>query len=312
MITIRPLSKHGLAADFLETYKKAIKSTVYYEKTTPSRVLFLRPSQMPFCAMNFFINYSTKGLYRQQTFASAFYTTVGTAVHTVMQNFLCQSGKFLADYHCMECGTWHRRSYKYECCDFPTQYHEIEIDYKGIKGHIDAIYKDKNGKLWIVDFKTTSIKQAPNKKKDPGITYREQIEIYAVLVELQYGIKIEGYADEFILRDNPMATDPVMWCRPLTDETRSAVKRKLSRYKKMHRAVLDANSKQEVLELFDWGRCKDPYCQICMEKSDRKVKEKLVDAYLMGKKRKNLPVRELAEREQQRQDDLRKKQSTRK
>lgn len=298
MITIKPLASHGIASDFLRTYRDGVKSTVYYEKNSPSRVLFLRPSQMPFCALGFFVNHATKGLYRPSTFGSAFYTTVGTAVHEVLQNFLCRSGKFLADYECKECGKWYRMSYKHECCEFPTKYHEVEIDYKGIKGHIDCIYRDKNGKLWIVDFKTTSIKGAPGKKKDPGVTYREQIEIYAVLVELQYGIKIEGFADYFILRDNPMASDPVMWNRPLTDDVRKRVKSKLSLYKKMHKAAITANSKEEALALLDWGRCKDPYCQVCGEKSDKVLKRKLAEAFKFGTARNNLPIQHLAEREQ--------------
>jgi len=304
MINIKPLSKHGLAADFLRTYKNAIRTTTYFERTSPSRVLYLRPSQLPFCAMGFFVNHATKGMRRQQDFSSAFYTTVGTAVHSVMQNFLCQSGKFLADYKCHECNTWHRMSYKYECCGFPTEYHEVEISYKGINGHIDCIYRDAQGKLWIVDFKTTSIKGAPYKKRDPGVAYKEQIETYAVLVELQYGIRIEGFADEFIIRDNPMKNDPVMWNRPLTDDIRKRVKQKLSRYKKMHRAALNVKTEDEALALFEWGRCKDTYCPVCTDKSDAKVKQKLVDAYKFGRKRKHVPVRRMAELEQERIDAL--------
>src|SRR6185437_1348053 len=233
-----PLSNHNLAQDFLQTYKKQIKDAAYYSKVAPSRVLFLRPSQMPFCPLHVFVQRAKYGMYGEENFSMAFYTRVGTVVHEVMQNYLCTSGKLLADYHCRECGTWHRMSYKHECCDFPTEYHEVEIDYKGIKGHIDCIYKDQQGKLWIIDFKTTSLEQGPKKKKDPGVVYREQIETYAVLVELQYGIKIEGYANSFVIRDNPMKNDPPMWCTRLTDQTRKTVLKRLKKYKAMHRQVL--------------------------------------------------------------------------
>lgn len=304
-ITIKPLSNHGIAADFLRTYWHALKHTTFLEWTSPSRVLFLRPSQMPFCAMGFFFTHSRYGMRKPKDFAMAFYTSVGTAVHEVMQNFLCRSGNFLADYECLECGKWHRMSYKHECCGFPTQYHEVEIDYKGIKGHIDAVYRDKNGKLWIVDFKTTSIKGAPYKKKDPGVTYKEQIEIYAVLIELQYGIRIEGFADSFIVRDNPMKNDPPMWNRPLTDDIRKKVKAKLARYKKMHKAALTATTKAEALALFDWGRCQDPYCPVCKEKSDTRVKELMVRAYKFGRGRDHLPLKAMAEHEEERIAELR-------
>jgi hypothetical protein len=300
MLNIKPLSQHSLASDFLRMYKQQIKSTVYYERTSPGRMLHLRPSQLPFCAMGFFVNHGMRGMYKPMDFAMAFYTKVGSAVHEVLQDFLCQSGRLLADYHCRECGKWHRMSYKYECCGFPTKYHEIEINYKGVHGHIDAIYKDKEGRLWIVDFKTTSLKGAPYKQKNPGAAYQEQIEVYAVLVELQYGIKIAGYADQFIIRDNPMKNDPVMWCRPLTDATRQNVKRRLSRYKKMHRAALDAETKRDVLDLMQWGRCSDEWCPVCREKDDQKLRGTLMQALKMGLKRNNVPIRAMAERTQER------------
>ena len=307
-LRIKQLSNHGISADYLATFKHQIEHTTFIEKASPSRILFLRPSQMPFCPLSVFITVAERGMYREQTFASAYYTSVGTVVHTIMQNFLCSSGKFLADYHCRECNKWHRLSYKHECCGFPTQYHEIEIDYKGIKGHIDSIYRDKNGKLWIIDFKTTSLAMAPKKKKDPGIVYREQIEVYAVLVELQYGIKIEGYADSFIVRDNPMKNEPPMWCTRLTDETRKRVLTRLKKYKRIHRHVLDATTKDQVLDLFEYGRCEDPWCRVCTStKSDKNLKTRLLNAYRIGKNAGRLPIREMAEREQSKIDERRKK-----
>jgi hypothetical protein len=298
VITIKPLSQHGLAQDFLQTYKKILKTQSFYSKTTPSRILSLRPSQMPFCALSVFINHAKYGMYREEDFSMAFYTRVGTVVHEVMQNFLCKSGKLLADYHCRECNTWHRMSYKHECCEFPTQYHEVEIDYKGIKGHIDAIYKDQKGKLWIIDFKTTSIDGSAKKKKDPGVVYREQIETYAVLVELQYGIKIEGYANSFIIRDNPIKKDPPMWCTRLTDQTRKTVLKRLNKYRRIHKQVLDAETKREALDLLDYGRCADPWCKVCTIRDDAKLKQELLMAYRVGKSTGHLPIRAMAERAQ--------------
>jgi hypothetical protein len=135
---------------------------------------------------------------------------------------------------------------------------------------------------------------------------KEQIEVYAVLVELQYGIKIAGYADQFIISDNPMKNDPVMWCKPLTDATRANVKKRLGRYKKMHRAALDAVTKKDVLALQDWGRCEDPYCQACTIKDDQRLRNLLIQAWQMGSKRNYVPIREMAERTQKKIDRERK------
>lgn len=295
MEILKPLSSHSIAADFVQVYHKIMDSTILMSKNTPHRVLSLRPSQMPFCPVEFFISHGNKGLYRELDLAGAFYTSVGTIVHEVMQRYLGQSGRFLADYHCRECGKWYRQSYQYECCGFPTQYHEVEIDYKGVKGHIDAIFRDKKGRFWILDFKTTSIASAVSKKRNPGVVYVEQIETYAVLVELQHGIKIEGIMDAFILRDNPRK-DPAVWARLLTNDVRRKVKARLSAYKKMHRAALDASTLKEALALRSFGRCANPDCSAC-KKPDDILKTRIKHAYKMGKAAGHIPVREMAERE---------------
>lgn len=297
MQILKPLSSATIAKEIAAIYQTAMRETARTDRTAPSRVLYLRPSQLPFCPLEFFVQNAEQGLLRTLDFAGAFYTSVGTTVHEVMQEFLCRSGRFLADYFCAECDTWHRLSYTHEHCGFPTKYHEITINYKGINGHIDAVYKDKAGKLWILDFKTTSVSSAPKKQKDPGVTYIEQIETYAVLFELQYGMKIEGIMDAFILRDNPRQS-PVIYAKKLTDEQRQRAKSKLSRYKRMHRETLDAQAWSDVLALMDHGRCTNPYCSMC-KLDDKNIERRLKNAYKRAKEHKRLPLRAYAEREQE-------------
>lgn len=304
MLKIEPLGKHMLAADFLKVYKKTVKDTLFIERMSPGRILSLRPSQMPLCPMNMFIERAKHGIYQPIEFGMAYYTKVGTVVHEILQNFLCQSGRFLANYYCHECNTWHKMSHKWECCGFPCEYHEVEINFKGVVGHIDAIYKDEQGRYHIVDFKTTSTEQAPKKKLDPGIVYREQLETYAVLTELQYGIKIYGYGDVFLPRNNPLKQDPVTWCTELTDAKRKEVRVRLTRYKKMHKAYLDVSTKKEAIALLDWGRCADPWCKVCKDPDDEDVKKKLAEAYRFGKKLGNVPIRARAESEIERLKEI--------
>jgi hypothetical protein len=287
--------KEGVVADLVKGYADAIEHATHSERVSPSRVLFLRPSQMPFCPIEFFINHAGKGLYRSMKLAGSMYVNMGTVVHTVLQRYLTKSGKILGNYQCHECGTMHNLSYKTECCDFPTEYHEIEIDYKGIHGHIDAVYKYK-GKLYILDFKTTSVSAAPKKQTDPGVTYREQIETYAYLFELQYGMPIEGIMDAFIIRDNPHK-NPVVWFRPFDDKTRAQVKTRLIKYKKMHREVLNATTMKQAMALLQYGRCKNEFCEFCDSwKSDHAVKNKIQEAVRVGTSMGNLPIRAMAER----------------
>lgn len=286
---------NNVVQDLVHDYAQAIESTTHSSKVNPTRVLYLRPSQLPFCPIEFFINHASKGLYRSMGLAGSLYVNMGTVVHTVLQQYLVKSGKILGNYKCHECGKFHKFSFKTECCDFPTSYEELEINWKGIHGHIDAVYKYK-GKLYILDFKTTSVAQAPKKQKDPGITYREQIETYAYLFELQYKERIEGIMDAFIIRDNPNK-DPVVWFRPFTDKTRARVRKRLALYKKMHQQALDASNLKEARALLHYGRCSNEYCDFCNSwKSDSYVKNKLEEAVRIGLKTKNIPIRGLAER----------------
>lgn len=291
---ITPLSSVSITKDFVSLYQKVHDDVRLSEKNTPYRVLNLRPSQMPFCVREFFIDHATSGLFRTQDMAGAFYTSVGHVVHSVVQNYLCRTGRFLADYHCRECGTWHKLTYVHECCDFPCEYHEVEIDYKGIKGHIDALYKDRKGRLWILDFKTTSVKSAPVKKRNPGSAYVEQIETYAVLFELQYKMRIEGIMDAFILRDNPRK-DPTVFSKTLTDERRRVIKTRLRLYKKMHRETIDAETWPQVRALLEYPRCDNSLCKVC-KSDDQVILNKMKAAYKAGIARENLPIRAMAER----------------
>jgi hypothetical protein len=292
---LRPLSSVPIAKDFFRTYMQTMDSTILMHKAEPLRILSLRASQLPFCPRDFFINHALHGLNRPQDLRSAFYTEVGTVVHDVMQRYLSTSGRFLADYECRECGTWHRQSFKNECCGFPCRYHEVRIDIKGMKGHIDAIYRDEQGKLWILDFKTTSIKAAPKKKTDPGSAYIEQIEVYAVLFEIQYGMKIEGFMDAFIVRDNP-ANEPPVYARLLDDTKREEVLRRIKRYRRAHRDALDAESWTEVKALLDYDKCTNAMCDVC-GRNDEVIFNKLKQAYKIGKNLGHIPLRAFVNKE---------------
>lgn len=292
---VRPLTSVSIAKDFFRVYSNALENTVMMERVEPMRILSLRASQLPFCPREFFITHASYGLNRPQSMRTAFYTRVGTVVHDVMQSYLAASGRFLADYHCLECGKWHRLSLKHECCGFPTKYHEVRIDTKGMKGHIDAVYVDEKGKLWILDFKTTSVKAAPNKKTNPGAAYIEQIEVYAVLFEIQYGKKIEGFMDAFILRDNP-SVEPPVYARLLTDTKREEVLRRIKRYRRAHNDALDAETWSDVKALLEYDKCTNDMCSVC-KKDDEVLYNQLKQAYRLGKQSDHLPLRAFVNRE---------------
>lgn len=285
---------YSVAQDFLSVYRKTWDSVLTSDTADAKRVLSLRPSQLPFCPISFFCELAMRGMNRSLDMAGGYYTQVGTTVHTVMQQYLPQSGRFLADYHCRECGTWHRLSHQWECCDFPADYHEIEIKWKGVVGHIDGIFKDRKGRYWILDFKTTSTKGATKKEKDPGPVYTEQVEAYAYFLKLQYGIAVEGVMLVFIVRDNPET--PVVWTRPITQNDRLRIKAKFLAYKAMHKFALDiATEAQAVSMIAKFGLCINPHCKYCTT-SKTVIKEKIRTAFRRGSPSGHVPIRAMANR----------------
>jgi hypothetical protein len=222
-----------------------------------------------------------------------FYTSVGTTVHEVVQKFMSPGGKLLADWHCPSCRKWQRLTTNSECpkCEITMDYHEVLIDYKGVVGHIDAIFRDRHGKYWILDFKTCTVSGASYKKKSPGKVYIEQVETYALMLYLQYGIKVEGVMLQFIPRDNPV--EPAVWVKILdikgTDGKR--IMKRTKTYKLQHKEVLAAGTLDEVLALARFGRCANDWCSTC--KRDVPLKKQLRAAYKVGDRKRYLPLRSL-------------------
>lgn len=255
-------------------------------KRDATRIKFLRPSQMPFCPSGFFVNHATQGMISTQDMLSAFFTSVGTTVHEVVQRYLSPSGRFLADWRCKICGKWRRLSTNSECCDFTMEYHEVLIDHKGVVGHIDAIFKDSKGRYWILDFKTCTVKGATYKQKSPGAAYMEQVETYALMLYRQYGIKVEGVMLMFIPRDNP--TIPSVWVRLIDTKDFKRVSKRIKQYKQQHKEALHATSLEEALALAEYGKCKSEWCKVC--RSGLSLKEQIRKAYKIGRKQKHLPL----------------------
>lgn len=279
------LIKKQVIGDLMSVYREA-QDVVVASRRDASRIKFLRPSQMPFCPTGFYIRHATQGMVSTLDMLGAYYTSVGTTVHDVVQTYLSPSGRFLADWHCKICGKWRRMSTNSECCDFTMKYHEALIDHKGVVGHIDAIFQDRNGKYWILDFKTCTVKGAGYKIKSPGAAYREQVETYALMVWLQHKIKVEGVMLMFIPRDDPK--EPSIWVDLIDGSKLRVVKQRIKEYKAQHKEALAAETADEAIALARYGKCKNPWCRTC--KSSISLKSQLKAAYKVGKKKGHLPL----------------------
>ena len=255
-------------SEFMRVYRKVFDEVILFQKSDPSRLYNLRCSQLPYCPRSVLINHAHKPGLMSLNMQGAFYVSVGTTVHTVMQSYLSQSGQFLADYECKECGTKYPLSHSTECCGFPTSYEEVTIDVgtkngkHGIQGHIDGILKDSRGRYWIVDFKTASKAGADSKEKSPGEGYKRQVRAYAVLLKKQYKIRVAGVMLVFIPRDNPRPENIRVWESLMSDKDFEHGVLELKADKKLHRRTMNASSIEEVLDLFK-TKCGSPYCEHC-------------------------------------------------
>lgn len=280
--------KKKVVADLLGVYLRAQDEFVA-SKRDASRIKFLRPSQLPFCPTGFFISHATQGMVSTLNMLGAYFTSVGSTVHEVVQRYLSPSGRFLADWRCRQCGKTRKLSTDSECCDFTMDYNEVLINYKGVVGHIDAIFQDAHGKYWILDFKTCTVSGSSYKQKSPGAAYREQVETYAYLLWKQYGIRVEGVMLMFIPRDNPVT--PTVWVKLLDKADFKRIGATIKQYKVMHREALNAQTLEEALALASWGRCKGDWCKTC--KSGLSLKSQLRAAYKRGRQLKHLPLANL-------------------
>jgi hypothetical protein len=259
--------------EFLSVYRRTFEEATTLHKKDLSRLYNLRCSQLPFCPRSVLADFGIKGKYQSMDMSMAYYTSVGTTVHTVMQTYLAMSGRFLADYECRICKKKYPLSHVHECCGTPTHYEEVSIDVgtktlknglrvKGIQGHIDGIFKDSKGKYWIVDFKTTTLFGAPGKERSPGEGYTRQIRAYAVLLKKQYGIRVRGVMLVFIPRDNPRPEKLAVWEQVLSDKDFEIGKEELKADRKLHRKTMVAQTVEEVMELAK-TKCGSPYCDYC-------------------------------------------------
>ncbi len=246
------------ASKFLAIYYKSI-SHVEIEQQEPRRLYSLRCSALPYCPRGVLLNYALNGMKVEVDGLMHFYVNVGHSVHNTMQSYLPQVGKFVADYTCRVCKKEYKLSTKSRCCGRACKYEEVTIDYKGIHGHIDGIWKIGN-EYWIIDFKTTSLAAAQGKRTKPGINYEWQIKSYAYLLWKQHSIKVRGCMLVFIPRDNPRK--PAIWEHVMKATDFEQVRLNLKADKIKHKKTMQAATLSEMKPLLK-SRCGDPYCDGC-------------------------------------------------
>lgn len=251
---ISPPGHLKVKSELQKLHSDALKNTVFFRDRDLSRLQTIRASQLPFCPLEFVLATGMGGKRQPYSFYTAFFTSVGTTVHEVFQQFHGKSAQFVADWECPVCKNWKRLSHDNVCCGVDSIHHELIIKHKWVVGHVDNVFRDENGDYWVVDYKTTSTARVSTVVQSPPQEYREQVEAYAFALKEQYGLNIKGIILIFIVRDNP--TVPHIWAEELTPKQHEITGRRLQRYSELHKVAYSASSLDDLKALWKARMCK--------------------------------------------------------
>ena len=282
----------------VKTAEQAIEHAIEYyeleEKLDPSRLASLRVSSFPFCGTQWLLNFpSASSGKRSNKFMGSFFTSVGTTVHSGIQAILDKSPFLIQDWKCFACGNLHkfvlrpRRCKKCKSLSLAGREHEYKV--YPIVGHLDGAVLLKNGKICIIDYKTTSMRKLESHVSLlPGLDNVRQIEAYAALLK-QQGYDIDGWTLIYIARNNGkrIYKSSTAYYGHTFEEEYPKILKRIERYKKDFIAVSEAKSLGDVAPVVARRRLRPDkedtaelcrYCKfkpVCMEKSGSMLTDRL-------------------------------------
>lgn len=194
-------------------FLKDIKNNLINNSKEIDYVSDYRPSNLPFCSIDQYVTLLRKNIsfkilpaLQKITLANDLYTSMGTEIHTITQQYLARQGILLGDYHCKNCDCTVIQTINHICpfCNTEMNYEELgfELSDNYIGGHTDGILV--LNKLWLMDIKTTT---TYNLKKDLPYEYLLQGSIYWNKLLEQRGIKCDGICFLMIPRNNVNAME---------------------------------------------------------------------------------------------------------
>lgn len=247
----------AVLADFGNFYTEAVTTQIKDERVREER---LRVSSFPYCG--------TRHAYERLTahervpmtdFGSLYYTSIGTQAHEVIQTILGMRGKIYGDWKCA-CGSGRKFSAKSKCpkCGKEMQYEELTVKaFKNVSGHLDGIWKDSEGRYWLIDYKTSSVRVISSQKTNPTLPYHHnvhQIKAYCALVEKTHDIEIAGWILMYVARDNPMVfSKPVG--KFMNSKAKTRELKKIKGYDRDWSRVIEAEKFSDLMEIVDDKPC---------------------------------------------------------
>lgn len=223
----------------------------------------LRVSGFPWCGL--------KAAYRKITWYKKsdgdalkdFYCDIGTAAHTVFQRWLGSTGSIYGDWKCRnrKCRHVVHFSNKHICpkCKSEMEYVEFTVTaFRHVSGHTDGLYRTKDGKFYIIDYKTSSVRVINGQKYEATFPYQKnkaQIMAYVVLLEQLLNIKIEGWMLLYVARDTPTICKAVG--DVVSDETKVRIWKTIKRYDQQYEVLLNLETQEQLDYLVATKPCKN-------------------------------------------------------
>jgi len=279
--------EHEFKYSYLENFEKIVPDQLEREDK-------LRVSGFPYCGLQHLYKRLIKHK-NPQTYLSKYYTDVGTATHTVLQANLGHTRRMYGMWKCHtpKCKGINKISKSNVCprCKKVMEYVELEVKaFNHLSGHLDGLYKDRQGKYWVIDYKTCSSAIINDGRKLPYKKNVAQISGYCALLELELDIKIEGWILVYVSRDNPRIVLPIS--RVTTKKFKSNTLNTIRTYDKHYGIVMNAKRFEDVEVLIKEKPCKtekfykEVYCdafskcplaEVCF--SPKKLEAKLKKAW---------------------------------
>lgn len=246
-------------AEFSTYYDLSMKKALPELTPHPRR---LRVSGLPYCGLKDAYLKMIGHVEEDRDAGMSYYCGVGTAAHEVFQRWLGLNGRVYGDWKCRskKCGHAVRFSEQHLCpkCGSEMQYEEFTVKaFKYLSGHTDGLFRSKDGRFWLIDYKTCSVRIIETQHKHKMLPYRKnvhQISAYVPLLERKLKIEIAGWMLIYIARDNP-------WCFKVTGEVMSETEKdatfqKLRRYDRQFEIVNELDNFAQVAWLAKNKLCK--------------------------------------------------------
>ena len=270
----------GLIEELSTYMKDAMDKVTCSQPARHTRRLELHPSGGRYCPLRDIYDWATteKSTTEQVTFSSTYFTSVGTLVHEMIQQFTAKGGKVWAYWSCPRCKYESSEIAPYhDCpsCGGETSYRETGflLDKDGqlqdektedtrLDGHSDALYQDRDGNFWVLDYKTCLLQKARKHKLDgqtlAGNThYQYQQLCYTTLYHVKYsrlGIKPKGWLLVYLPRDIPF--ELAFHGKMVTPSEKKAMWESILHDIDALQAVLDAKDYRDIQHLVETKPCK--------------------------------------------------------